>query len=190
MTDQTPDIAALVATINAALEKATPGPWTREKPGRDSEGWPLGVAIAATPGRQTIYANPPGGTYPSSDADLIAHAPEWLRQAAEALTRLAQELAEAQAELAEERKTADMYRADYRTVNAALAEALAAKYPGCKVLSLGEACPCKLCSLERERDDARQESEDSHSAVLGAEDELRRLRARIVTLETEATQRR
>ena len=52
------------------------------------------------------------------------------------------------------RATADRWKADYRTVNAALAEAQAAKYPGCKVLSLGDQCPCKLCGLERERDEA------------------------------------
>lgn len=57
--------------LRASLEKATPGPWTREKPGADENGWPLGVAVAGTPGRQTIYASPPGGCFPSADADLI-----------------------------------------------------------------------------------------------------------------------
>jgi len=28
--------------------------------------------VAATPGRQTIYANPPSGSFPSADADFIA----------------------------------------------------------------------------------------------------------------------
>ena len=55
----------------------------------------------------------------------------------------------------EAQATADRWKADYRTVNAALAEAQAAKYPGCKVLSLGDQCPCKLCGLERARDEAR-----------------------------------
>ncbi len=53
---------------------ATPGPWTREKPGHDENGWPMGVAIGGMPGRQTIYASPPGGSYPSADCDLTVAA--------------------------------------------------------------------------------------------------------------------
>lgn len=52
---------------------ATPGPWTREKPPRE-DGWSLGVAVAATAGRQMIYARPPGGSFPSADANFIAAA--------------------------------------------------------------------------------------------------------------------
>lgn len=64
------DFAAL-GRLDAA---ATPGPWTRKKPANDSDGWPTGVAVAGTPGRQTIYATPSGGSFPSSDCDLIAAA--------------------------------------------------------------------------------------------------------------------
>ncbi len=53
---------------------ATPGPWTRKKPSSDTEGWAMGVAVAGTPGRQTVYANPPGGSFPSADCDFIAAA--------------------------------------------------------------------------------------------------------------------
>lgn len=59
--------------IRERERKATPGPWTREKPKRDEDGWAQGVAIAGTPGRQGVYANPPGGSFPSNDADFIAH---------------------------------------------------------------------------------------------------------------------
>ena len=57
--------------LKALIAKATPGPWTRQKPKRDSDGWSSGVAVAGTPGRQSIYASPPGGSYPSADCDLI-----------------------------------------------------------------------------------------------------------------------
>jgi hypothetical protein len=33
--------------------------------------------------------------------------------------------------------------------DARIAELEVAKYPGCKLLSLGDACPCKICDLER-----------------------------------------
>lgn len=33
------------------------------------------------------------------------------------------------------------------------------KYPGCKMLSLGDSCDCKLCTLERERDTLQAENE-------------------------------
>lgn len=65
---------AEVRALLAAEAKATPGPWTREKPARDASGWPCGVAVAGTPGQQTIYANPSGGSYPSADCDLLVAA--------------------------------------------------------------------------------------------------------------------
>jgi hypothetical protein len=34
-------------------------------------------------------------------------------------------------------------------------ELMVAKYPGCKVLSMGDDCPCKICRLEAERDTLR-----------------------------------
>lgn len=60
-----------------ALEKiakaATPGPWTCEKPRvEQTSGFPAGVAIAATYGRQMIYASPPGGSFPAADQRHIA----------------------------------------------------------------------------------------------------------------------
>lgn len=71
--------------LEALLAAATPGYWTREKPGVDASGWPAGTAVAGTPGRQTIYTNHRGGTFPSADCDMIAA----LRNAAPALIRLA-----------------------------------------------------------------------------------------------------
>ena len=52
-------------------DAATPGPWTAEKPGRDENGWPMGVVIGGVPGRQAIYASPPGGSMPYADLKLI-----------------------------------------------------------------------------------------------------------------------
>lgn len=71
--------------LEALMAAATPGYWTREKPGVDASGWPAGTAVAGTPGRQTIYTNHRGGTFPSADCDMIAA----LRNAAPALIRLA-----------------------------------------------------------------------------------------------------
>lgn len=65
------DIAEIAKRMRKAAESATPGPWTREKPKRDADGFACGVGIAATYGRQMIYANPPGGSFPSFDADHI-----------------------------------------------------------------------------------------------------------------------
>lgn len=60
--------------IKARTDKATAGPWSRERPASKLEGWHGGTVVAGTPGRQTIYADPPGGSYPSADCDFIAHA--------------------------------------------------------------------------------------------------------------------
>jgi hypothetical protein len=62
----------IVERLRAAEAKATKGPWFREKPATDTDGYATGVVIAATPPRQTIYATPPGGSFPSADADFIA----------------------------------------------------------------------------------------------------------------------
>ena len=68
----------IVERMKAAAEHATPGPWSRKRPGRRNDEMGIvnefasGVAVAATPGRQMIYADPPGGSYPSNDADHIA----------------------------------------------------------------------------------------------------------------------
>jgi hypothetical protein len=63
-----------IADLRAKAEAATPGPWARDKPGVNADGFRRGIAVAATYGRQMIYANPPGGQYPSADADFIAAA--------------------------------------------------------------------------------------------------------------------
>lgn len=57
--------------LRALLAAATPAPWTRKKPANDADGWSMGVAVAGTPGRQTIYASPRGGSFPNADANLI-----------------------------------------------------------------------------------------------------------------------
>ena len=58
--------------LDNVAKAATPGPWTTEKPKLDGDGWPIGVAVAATPGKQMIYANPHGGSYPAADCRFIA----------------------------------------------------------------------------------------------------------------------
>ena len=75
--------------IQERVEKATPGPWSREKPPY-VDGWPQGSVIGGTVGKQTIYTHHTGGTYPSADANLIANAPadlKWLLEQLAALTR-------------------------------------------------------------------------------------------------------
>ena len=51
---------------------ATSGPWTCDKPPTDKDGFRRGVSIAATYGRQMIYADPPGGSFPAADQRHIA----------------------------------------------------------------------------------------------------------------------
>jgi hypothetical protein len=63
-----------IREMQERVEKATPGPWTTTKPTRDEDGFAKGVAVAGTPGRQIIYAHPPGGSYPYNDCNFIAHA--------------------------------------------------------------------------------------------------------------------
>lgn len=64
-----------LAEIEAREKAATAAPWTREKPGICPQtGFREGVAVAATLGNQMIYAHPPGGQFPSADANFIAHA--------------------------------------------------------------------------------------------------------------------
>ena len=53
---------------------ATKGPWTDVKPVKDSDGFSRGVVVAGTPGRQGIYANPEGGSFPYADCKLIVAA--------------------------------------------------------------------------------------------------------------------
>lgn len=66
---------------------ATSGPWTCDKPGKDADGFSKGVAVAATYGRQMIYADPPGGSFPAADQRFIAA----IRNAAPALIKAARE---------------------------------------------------------------------------------------------------
>ena len=79
--------------LDRLIAAATPGPWTRTKPQRDADGWPMGVGVAGCGPGCMIYASPPAGSFPSSDAELIAA----LRNAAPALIA---ELRAARAELA------------------------------------------------------------------------------------------
>jgi exonuclease SbcC len=59
--------------IKERVSRATPGPWTLEKPTKDDDGWAQGVCIGGTMGGR-IYANPPGGQSPYNDAVFMAHA--------------------------------------------------------------------------------------------------------------------
>jgi hypothetical protein len=57
----------------AALARAsTPGPWTTEKPPKDTDGWATGVVVAATSHTGRIYADGGKGTRPWADAAYIA----------------------------------------------------------------------------------------------------------------------
>lgn len=78
--------ADLVA-VRARADKASPGPWSREKPPY-KDGWPLGSVIGGTVGRQTIYTHATGGTFPANDAAFIAHAREDIPALLDALERL------------------------------------------------------------------------------------------------------
>lgn len=70
-------------------EKATPGPWTAEKPSRDREGWSNGIIIAAVARGQGVYANPPGGSFPAADQSHIAtFDPPTVRALLEEIVRL------------------------------------------------------------------------------------------------------
>lgn len=57
--------------IEKRAEAATPGPWSTQKPAYE-DGWPQGIVIGGTVGRQTIYG-PLGGSYPANDQKFIAH---------------------------------------------------------------------------------------------------------------------
>lgn len=78
------DVEAL-AKLN---KSATGGIWTDEKPGRDENGWPMASVVAATPGRQQIYTDAGGGTFPHADCKLLVA----LRNAATALLAAAREV--------------------------------------------------------------------------------------------------
>jgi hypothetical protein len=70
MTDK-PLTAGECQEIEKRAEAATPGPWSTQKPAYE-DGWPQGIVIGGTVGRQTIYG-PLGGSYPANDQKFIAH---------------------------------------------------------------------------------------------------------------------
>ena len=95
MSDKLAAIRAHLAGVDVAelLRKnksATGGTWTDEKPGRDEDGWLMASIVAATPGRQQIYSDVEGGTYPHADCKLLVA----LRNAAGALLAAAREALE------------------------------------------------------------------------------------------------
>lgn len=65
-----------LAEIEARAAKATPGPWSTEKPPKDRDGWQLGTLVAAVARGQCVYAAPPGGSFPEADRRFIAHSRE------------------------------------------------------------------------------------------------------------------
>jgi hypothetical protein len=80
------------------LAGATPGPWSTERPAGAIDGFSRGIVVAATPGRQKIYADPPGGSYPWNDCRLIAASPGLLTEALDEIDALERELAACRAE--------------------------------------------------------------------------------------------
>ena len=63
--------------IEERCNRATPGPWTNERPTKDQEtGFYKGVAICGFGGKTGVFANPPGGQSPFNDAVFVAHARE------------------------------------------------------------------------------------------------------------------
>lgn len=69
MADLTPE---LLDKLEEIAKAATPGPWSSSA-AAPIDGWPDCIAIAATAGRQKIYASP-GSTFPAADAKHIAAA--------------------------------------------------------------------------------------------------------------------
>lgn len=65
-------------TIRERCEKATPGPWTTDRPTKpsDPDEFSKWVAICGLGGRTGVFADPPGGQSPWNDAQFIAHARE------------------------------------------------------------------------------------------------------------------
>ena len=59
--------------LRELCERATPGPWATEILGPADDDWPSAMAIAATVGRQKIYAKA-GSNYPHADQQYIAAA--------------------------------------------------------------------------------------------------------------------
>lgn len=64
--------------IRKRCEKATPGPWTTERPKKptNQDEFTKGVAICGFGGNTGVFADPPGGQFPWADAQFVAHARE------------------------------------------------------------------------------------------------------------------
>ena len=64
--------------IENRCNKATPGPWTTDRPTKpsDPDEFSRWVAICGLGGRTGVFADPPGGQSPWNDAQFIAHARE------------------------------------------------------------------------------------------------------------------
>lgn len=59
--------------LEALARAATPGPWSTSIDGPEGAEWDAGMAIAATYGRQKVFARA-GGSYPRADQEYIAAA--------------------------------------------------------------------------------------------------------------------
>lgn len=59
--------------LKALAEKATAKPWSTKRPEGETNGFAHGVVVAATaPGASNrVYADPPGGSFPSADQAFI-----------------------------------------------------------------------------------------------------------------------
>lgn len=70
------DAADQLATEAEAIAKnATKGYWTKVKPGKcPTTGFSAGVIVAAVARGQCVYSDPPGGSFPAADQDLIVFA--------------------------------------------------------------------------------------------------------------------
>jgi hypothetical protein len=83
-----PITQAELEAIRERCEAATKGPWTTKPSGEKVGGFAVDVAVAATTGRQMIYANPPGGTFPAADQEFIAQARTYVPRLAEGYDHL------------------------------------------------------------------------------------------------------
>jgi hypothetical protein len=63
-----------IRAIRERMAARTPGEWSTSITGPDGAEWDAGMAIAATYGRQKIYARS-GGSFPKADQEFIAAAP-------------------------------------------------------------------------------------------------------------------
>jgi hypothetical protein len=87
-----------IRAIRERLAARTPGKWSTSVLGPPDEDWPEAMAIAATYGRQKIYACA-GGSFPKADQEFIAAAPTDIAALLAEVERLTQERDEARAEV-------------------------------------------------------------------------------------------